>query len=223
MYIDPLHLWLLLVAAASGFAAFSFLPSMLEVLRPRDRGPRKILKKPLHERIRRSPVLGSVPNLKGDVELSKDLKAALKDAGLRSQCIGKGTVRVLGSIKFKSHAEIFETLIVNGNMFVGDHCTFHGSVKSYGDMSVGSFDVVKGNLLSDRDIEIGDDAVVAGSVHAGGSVRIGERVYVGRTVVAGGTVELFENSEVRNVLTRGSVKVRPSLELDLPSSMYRID
>jgi cytoskeletal protein CcmA (bactofilin family) len=223
MYIDPLHLWVLLVATASGFTVFSFLPSMLEVLRPKDKGPRKILKKPLHERIRKSSASKSVPDLKDDVELSKDLKAALRDAGLRSQRIGKDTVRILGSITFKPHLEILESIVVDGNMSTGDRCIFHGSLKSYGDMSVGSFDIVEGNMLSERDIKIGDDAVIAGSVHSKGSVRIGERVYVGSTVVAEGNVELFENSEVRNILTRGSTRVRPSLQLDLPSSIYRID
>jgi predicted acyltransferase (DUF342 family) len=78
-------------------------------------------------------------------------------------------------------------------------------------------------VLSERDIKIKDEAVITGAVHAKGSVRIGQKVYIGLAVVAEGNVELFENSEVRNILTRGLTKVQPSPAIDLPSSIYRID
>jgi len=223
MYVNPLSLWLLLAATASGFAIFTFLPSVLEVLRPKDKGPRRILKKPLHQRIRNSSMSQSESGRIGDVGISKDLEVALKDAGVKSQRIGRDTIRVLGNIAFKAGAEVFQNIIVNGSLNAGDHCLFHGSIKSYGNMSMGSSAIVEGNLLSERDITIKNEAVIAGSVHARGSVRIGEKVYVGLAVVAEGNVELFENSEVRNVLTRGLTRVKPSPQLDLPSSMYRID
>jgi len=223
MYVDPLNLLFVLFATASGFAVFTLLPSILEVLRPKDWGPRRILRRPLHERIKRSSTLKSESSQAGDVGVSKDLEAALKDAGVKSLRIGRDTVRVLGNIAFKADLEVFENVIANGSLDVGDHCVFHGSIKSYGNLSVGNSAIVEGNVLSERDINMKNDAVIVGSVHANGSVRIGEKVYIGLAVVAEGNVELFENSEVKNILTRGLPKVQPSPQIDLPSSMYRID
>lgn len=223
MHVDPLNLWFVLAATASGFAVFTLLPSMLEVLRPKDWGPRRILRRPLHERIKRSSVSKSESSQTCDVGVSEDLETSLKDSGVKWLRIGRDTVRVLGNIAFKAGLEIFENIIANGTLDVGDTCVFHGSIKSYGNLSVGSSAIVEGNVLSERDINIRNDAVIVGSVHAKGSTRIGEKVYIGLAVVAEGNVELFENSEVKNVLTRGLTKVQPSPQIDLPSSMYRID
>ena len=225
MHVDPLNLWFLLLAAASSFTVFTFLPSALEVLKPRDKGPRRILKKPLHDAIRHPSKLRPQSESKPIVDpgTSRDLKAALKDAGSKWNRIGRDTVRVLGDLKLRANLEIFENLVVQGSLVVGEHCVFHGSIKAYGNVSVGSSVVVEGSLLSKRNIDLKEDTVIAGSVHADGSVRIGEKVYVGLSVVAGGDVELFENSEVKNIFTRGLTKVLPSPKLDLPSSMYRID
>lgn len=225
MHVDPLNLWFLLLVTASGFAIFTFLPSVLEILKPKDRGPRRILKKPLHEAIRHASRLRSKSesNPIDDGTISKDLEVALKGAGAKIQRIGRDSVRVLGDIKLNANLEIFENIVVQGSLEVGERCIFHGSIKAYGNMSIGSSVIVEGNLLSKRNIDIKDDAVIAGSVHADGWVRIGEKVYVGLSVNAEGNVELFENSEVKNIFTRGLTKVLPSPQLDLPSSMYRID
>lgn len=223
MYVNPLSLWFLLAATASGFAIFTFIPSVLEVLIPKDKGPRRILRKPLHQRIRNSSMSNAESRRNGGTGISKDLEATLRDAGVKSQPIGRDTIRILGNIVFKSGVEVFENIIVNGSLSAGDHCLFHGSIKSYGDMSIGKSVIVEGHLLSERDIAIENEAVVVGSVHAKGSVRIGEKVYISLVVVAEGDVEMFKNSEVKSVLTRGLTKVKPSPELDMPSSMYRID
>lgn len=225
MQVDPLNLWLLLLATASGFAAFTFLPSVLEILKPKDKGPRKILRRPLHDSIRHPSKLRSRLDSKSiDYrEISEDLKAALKDADVKYQRIGRNTVRVLGDLKLKANLKILENLVVRGGLVVEEHCVFHGSIKTYGNVSLGNSVIVEGNLLSKRNIDLKECAVIAGSVHTDGSVRIGEKVYVGLSVVAEGDVELFENSEVKNIMTRGSIKVLPPKRLDLPLSMYRID
>lgn len=226
MYIDPLILSFFLLATASGFIASMFLPSILEILKPKDKGPRKILKKPLHQAMRQASKLSHQPRSGStdDTAISKDLEAALKKAGARSQRIGKDIVRIRGDIEFRANSEVFENIVVAGNLVAGEHCVFHSSVKAYGNVSAGSSVIIKGHLLSGMNIDVKEESVIVGSVHADGSIRLGERVYVGISAVAEGDVELFESSEVKkNILAHGSIRVLKHSDFGLPSSMYRID
>jgi len=180
VFLDPWVLMVVLFLFSFGFVIALFLPSLLEIKRPRDRGPRKIVKATLNK-------LSAVADVR---------------------VLGGDIIKISGDVSFPSGFEVEENVVVEGGLTVGDRCHFHKSVKALGDVDVGSDVVVGGSLVADGSVDVGDGTVIGGSIDARGDVRLGERVFVGLSVVSGGDVELFESSEVeKNVLARGVVRV----------------
>lgn len=226
MVFDPFFLMLLLLVAALGFVAFLFLPSIVEVVKPRDKGPRKILRTPLQRimRHRFKFTTLSKPDSIDDATARQDLVDFLKEAGVKARRIGDHTVRIFANVVFPPSFQVWDNIVVDRALTVGDRCVFHGSVKANGNVSIGNLVVVKGNLISKGNVDIKDEAVIGGMVHSDGSVRLGEKVYIGLSVVADGDVELYENSEVRkNILTHGVIKVLKYPKFDLPSTLEDIE
>ena len=225
MILDPLLLMIFLLIAAFGFAVLVFSPLIIELKKPRDKGPRRIPKTPLEREIRsigRKPANISL-NPAECSDHARNLQHMLSEAGVKSTRIGRDTLRIFSDIAFAPHSEILDNVVVEGALRVGDNCVFYRSVKARGNAFIGNRVVIKGNLVSEEDVTILDDVVVGGSVHSEGSVTIGENVFVALSVVAVGNVELFENSEVkRNILTRGVIKVLRHPRVDMPSSIDEI-
>lgn len=223
--LDPLQLLTLLLTAVLVFAVMVFSPLIIELKRPKDKGPRKIPKMPLDKRLRRTgktPASIS-PNETERSDLSRNLQDALNEAGVKTTRIGGDTVRIFGDFIFPPHSEVSENVVIEGALKIGDQCVFHRSVKAKGNVFVGNRVVIKGNLLSKGDVTLLDEVVIGGSVHSEGSVTIGENDFVSLSVVAVGNVELYENSEVKNnILTRGAIKVLRSPRVDLPPSIDEI-
>jgi len=223
--LDPFLLMLLLLIAALAFVVLVFSPLVIELKKPRDKGPRRILKMPFERRIRSSPkepvTIGhNLADNSGDV---KNLQDILDEAGLKSTRIGKDTTRIFGDVVFAPHFEVMDNVVVEGALSISDLCVVHRSVKAKGNLHVGNGVVVKGNLVSEGNVTILDDTVIGGAVHSEGSVRIGENVFVALSVVAVGDVELYENSEVKkNILTRGVIKVLRHPRVDLPPALDEI-
>jgi len=223
--LDPFLLMSLLLIAALAFVVLVFSPLIIELKKPRDKGPRRILKIPFERRIRSSPkkpvTIGR--NLAANSSNVKNLEDILNEAGLKATRIGKDTTRIFGDVVFAPHFEVTDNIVVEGALSISDLCVVHRSIKAKGNLAVGNGVVVKGNLVSEGNVTILDDAVIGGSVHSEGSVRIGENVFIALSVVALGDVELYENSEVKkNILTRGVIKVLPHPRVDLPSTLDKI-
>lgn len=226
MLLDTFTVMLLVLILAFGFIVVVFLPSIIETKRPKDRGPRRIRRSSLRESVMQSPEVVSIP--KGDQsdsnENSRNLQAMLKEAGVKYRMIGRNTVRILEGITFRAGSEVWDNLVIEGAFNAGARCVFHASIKSKGNAIIGDCVVIKGNMVSTGDVCIGDEVVVGGSVHSEGSVRLGEKVFVGLAVVAMGDVEAYRNSEVkRNILARGVIRMLEAPNVDLPSSLDKID
>ena len=224
--IDPLLLLLLLLVAALIFVVLVLSPFIIELKKPRDKGPRRILRMPFERRIRgnrRKPIMvGFDPPDNSSIE--NNLEDILKRAGAKTAKIGVDTTRIFGDVIFSPRFETEGNIIVEGDVIVGDSSVFHRSIKAKGNLHIGNNVVVKGNVVSEGDLFILDDAVIGGSVHSEGSVRIGENVSVAVSIVAVGDVEIHENSEVKkNILTRGVIKMLRHSRVDLPSSLDEID
>jgi len=225
MFLDPFFLTLILLTASLGFFILLILPSIIEIRKPKDREPRRMLRTPLQKIIRSysKPVSISKPVSVDHLIAVKDLQDFLKEVGVKTHRIGQDTIRIFGDFSFPPNLEIFDNLVVEGAFTVDDRCVFNGSVKAKGNVFIGSCVVIKGNLLGRGNVEIHDEAVIGGSVHAEGSVRLGEKVFIGSSVVADGDVELYENSEVqKNIITEGVIKVRKCPELDFPTNIEDI-
>ncbi len=224
MFLEPFLLMLLMLILSLGSVALLFLPAIIEIKKPRDNGPRRILRKPLQETLRKSTLIStSKPSSASNQSASSSSLDIVKKEGVKIQRIGKNTVRISGDIAFPPKLEFSNNIVVQGALAVGDHCVFHGSVKAEGNVSIGNYVVVKGNLVSKGNVDILEGAIIAGSVHAEGSVKLGEEVFVGVSVIAEGDVELFYNSEVnRHIFTRGVIRGLRFPKLDLLSSLHDI-
>lgn len=208
--------------AFSAFVALVFLAPILEILRPKDKGPRKILKKPLRRLIwsRTLTAFNSEASHAQNACASGDLVDVCMKAGVEVRRMGNDTVRFLGDVIIPPRLVVYDNIVVEGVLTIGDDCVLHRSAKAYGNIRVGNGVVINGNLVSKLNVEMMDNVVVAGSLHAEGSVRLGERVFVGSAVVAGADVELYENSEVKkNILTNGVIRVLRCPRVDLPSTL----
>lgn len=222
MVIDPYLLILLMLSADFAFVISVFLPPTVEIIRPKLRQPRRILKMPLQKKMRRGSkiIFSSNSSSVDNAEASKNLRDLLDKAGVRWHCIGNNTVRIFGDFVFPPKFEVLENIVVLGALTVGDECVFHGSVKAKKDALIGCSVVIKGNLISEGSVNMRDDSVVAGLVHSEGSVRLGEKVFIGLSVVASGDVELYKDSEVKkNILTRGSIRTLKNPEVGLSKTL----
>jgi len=225
MFLDPLFLMLLLLITALGFIIFLFLPSLIEIVKPRDKGPRRMLRTPLQRIMRKGAKSVFVPKSDSvaNSSTSKNFQSFLKETGVKTRRIGNDTLRILSDVEFPPNLEISDNIVIDGALTMGDRCVFHGSVKARGNVTIGNYVVIKGNLVSNGNVDIQDEAVIGGSVHSEGSVRLGEKVFIGLAVVADGDVELHENSEVKeNILTHGIIKVLRHPKLDFPSTLEDI-
>ncbi len=224
MTLDPFLLMTILLIAAFGFVGLVFSPLVIELMKPKDKGPRKIPRMPLEKLLRTSKTpTNTDPSKTETTDHSSDLQDILKEAGAKSTRIGKDIVRIFGDFVFPAQSEIQDNVVIEGAVKIGDHCVFHRSIKAEGNAAVGNCVVIKGNLVSNGDVTLLDEVVIGGSLHSEGSVTIGEKVFVSLSVVAIGDVELYENSEVKNnILTRGTIRVLRPPRVDLPSSIDNI-
>jgi len=191
MLDDALVLLLVLLFLLVGFVFVLFVPSLWEIRKPRDKGPRRV----------------------------RD--ATLKRLGVKVRRLNGDFVRLLGDVCLPDCYEFDENVVVEGCLTVGDRCHFGRSLKVLGDVTVGCGVVVDENLMVEGDLNILDEVVVGGSVDARGDVRLGEKVFVGGSVVSGGDVELFENCEVVGGVFpgRGVVRVLRVPKLEFPSAV----
>lgn len=192
---DQLLLLVLLLLSLVGFVLALFLPSLLEIWKPKDNGPRR-----MQER-------------------------TLEQFGVKVHRANNEIVRVQGDLRLPNDFKFKENLVVKGSLNAGNGCHFSRSVKVSGNVILGVAVLLDENLVVEGDVKVGDDAAIGGSIDAGGSVKLGEKTFVGGSVVAGGNVELFENCEVVNGVLcgkSGAVKVLKMPSVEFPSSIQDV-
>lgn len=172
--------WLpiLLVLALCGFTLLFFLPAVLELKRPRDKGPRRV----------------------AESTMEFNRKKVLK--------LGVDTIRIMGHVEFPSDVEAKENIVVEGSLVIEDRCHFYGSVKASGDVEIRSKVVIEGSLIAGGGVKLGKDSKIKGSVDARGSVHLGENSFVGLSLTSGGDVEMHRGARVfKNIFSQGHVRV----------------
>jgi len=165
-----------LALALCGFAILLLLPTLLELKRPRDKGPRRV----------------------AESTIEFDRKNIAK--------MGADTLRVIGDVEFPVGAEARENIVVEGSLVIGDRCHFQGTIKASGDIDVGSEVLIEGNLVTEGSVNIGKDTIINGAVNAEGSVRLGENTSIGLALISGGNVELHKDARVfKNIFSHGHI------------------
>lgn len=223
MSADTLETMLLVMFAAVGFVIMVFVPSIIEIKKPKDKGPRRVLRSLNQNREVRKPPLIATPSPDSH-RVARDLQQILSEAEVSSRRVGKNIVRILEGVEFAPNSEIIETIVVQGSMKAGAQCVFHGDIKTKGNAVIGDGVVIEGNLITLGDVYIGANVVVGGSVHSEGHVTLGEKTHIGVAVVAAGDVEIQEDTEVnKQILTGTAVRVLRHPRVDLPSTLDKID
>lgn len=199
--------WLLplLLLISLGVIAILFLPSLLEIKKPKDKGPRRMAETTIQQIVGGGQVFGSLSAQRSSTEQNPPL------------------IRLIGDKEFSSGSEMKENVVVEGSLTIGNRCSFLRSVKAFGNVTVGSDVFIGENLVAKGNVNLGKGTVVNGSIDSQGSVKLGENVFVECSVVASGDVELQENSEVgRSIFASGCIRVAPKPKLDLkPSALER--
>lgn len=188
------------------------MPTITEIKKPRDKGPRKIVESRIRKQDEHSSRQAKSSTLPRQ-NLPKNLQHILIELeGREISLIGVDMVRIMGDVKFPSDIEIQRNIVVEGSLIVGERCLFGGSIKASKSITVGNEVIVKGDLVTDENAYVGADVMIRGSVHSQGSARLGKNTFVYGSVVAGGNVELHQNARVaRNILSSGEISVRASL------------
>ena len=192
LFDDAFVLLLTLLLVFVGFVFVLFVPSFLEVRKPKDKGPRRV----------------------------RD--STLDRLGVKVQRLSDNGLRLRGDLKLPSGLEFEENVIVEGSATISARCHFGKGLKIQGDVTVGNGVVIDENLIVDGDVNVLDEAIIGGSISAAGKVKLGEKVYVGGSVVSDGNVELFENSEVVGGILSGkygTIKVKKVLGVEFPASI----
>jgi hypothetical protein len=209
-------LLILLILALCGFTVFLFLPAILELKRPRDHGPRRILKsivKGIDETTIDSLGLRLPFFVKEQIPESLQ-RALVSPNGKKISKVGTDTFEIVGDMEFPSGIEILENILVEGCLTIGDDCRFHGSVQASEDVKVGCNVIVEKDLVSGKDVSLDRDSVINGSLNAKGSVYLGPNALVGLSLFSGGNVELSEGAKVaKNIISRGIIISHETLKL----------
>ena len=188
---------------------FLFLPSILELKRPRDHGPRRILKSDGEMCTRVEKMLVETLELPVFVKeyIPESLQRTLVNLnGKRIFKIGTDITKVFDNVEFPSGIEILESIVIEGRLTIGDNCLFHGSVEASEDVKIGCDSIVEKDLVSGRDVSIDRNSVIKGALNAKGSVYLGTNVLVGLSLFSGGNVELSEGSKVaKEIISSGFI------------------
>jgi len=200
--------FVLLILLLLGLIVLLLAPTLIEVRKPKDKGPRKIDEKTIKEA--RESKHGRVKVLKQI--LPENLQQILRELeGKEISAMGLDTIKIRGDVKFPKEIEITKGIVVEGSLIVGERCLFGSSLKASKNITVENGVIVKGDLVTDESAYLGANVVVEGSIHAQGSVWLGANTFVGGSIVAGENVELQQNSRVaKNIFSGGGILVRIS-------------
>ena len=94
--------------------------------------------------------------------------------------VGDNIYAVVGDIDIISGSNINKTLVVKGNLKIGDNCRANGKLKALKDVIVGADTVIDGDIVAGGNVTIGTRSIVNGSIEAKGSVQLCKYVNVER-------------------------------------------
>lgn len=94
--------------------------------------------------------------------------------------VGDNVTAVVGDLEIPSGVTVNDTLVVKGNLKIGDNCRLSRKAKVLGDIKVGTNTTIDGDLISGGNVIIGSNSEVGGSIKAAGKVKFGGSVMVGK-------------------------------------------
>jgi hypothetical protein len=125
-----------------------------------------------------SPVLNSQP---AKIEVEKEhlvFPAKVKGDILH---VGDRVTAIVGDLEIPSGTTVFETLVVKGNLIIGEKCKMFGTVKALGNITIGANTFIRGNVVSDRNVSVGLNVKINGRV-------VIEKAFHSKSSVVQGTI-----------------------------------
>lgn len=169
-----------------------FIPSIIEIFKKKDKGPREVPEQTIYE---------EPPEL----EISR-LERARGDA--RAKVTGD-IIRITGNVSIPDETEIRNHLMVQGNLKIGKKTHIYGSIKAFGDIDIDESSVIDGHVLSEGEVTIGCNCVVKGIVDSLKDIILKENAVV-EAVSTEKTVKIGPNAKInRRILSGASIVTFP--------------
>jgi cytoskeletal protein CcmA (bactofilin family) len=174
-----------------------FIPAILEILKRKDKGPKKIPEQTTYE---------EKPNLE-KLNVSR-----LERARVTARVKKPGEImRVMGDVSIPAGTEIDNHLVVQGNLKIGMKSHVYGSVKAFGDVEIGESSIVEGHVLSEGTVIIRRDCIVKGVVDSLKDIILEENAIV-EAISTERTVKVGPNAKInRRILSGTSISTSPQL------------
>jgi len=169
-----------------------FIPSIIEIFKRKDRGPREVPEQTTYEE-------------PPDLEISR-IERARGDARAK---IPGDVIRITGNVSIPEGTEINNHLMVQGNLKIGKNSRVYGSIKSFGDIELGESTIVEGHVLSEGTVTICRNCVVKGIVDSLKDIILEENAVV-EAVSTERTVRVGPNAKInRRILSGTSIVTFP--------------
>ncbi len=78
--------------------------------------------------------------------------------------VGDKVTAIVGDLEIPSETIVYETLVVKGNLIVGEKCKILGTIKALGSIVIGSNTIIKGNVVCNRNVSVGSNVKINGRV-----------------------------------------------------------
>ena len=168
-----------------------FIPSIIEIFKRKDEGPREVPEQTTYEE-------------PPDIEISR-LERARGNA--RAKATGD-VIRITGNVSIPDETEIRNHLMVQGNLKIGKKTHIYGSIKAFGDIEIDESSIVEGHVLSEGEVTVGRNCVVKGivdslkdiilkenavveAVSTEKSVKVGPNAKINRRILSGASIVTF--------------------------------
>jgi predicted acyltransferase (DUF342 family) len=93
--------------------------------------------------------------------------------------VGDKVTAIVGDLEIPSGTIVSETLVVKGNLIIGEKCKMLGTVKALGTIIIGSNTIVEGNVVCNRNVTVGSNVKIKGRVVIENTFHSGSRVAQG--------------------------------------------
>ncbi len=78
--------------------------------------------------------------------------------------VGDKVTAIVGDLEIPSETIVSETLVVKGNLIIGEKCKMLGTIKALGTIVIGSNTIIEGNVVCNRNVTVGSNVKIKGKV-----------------------------------------------------------
>jgi hypothetical protein len=175
-----------------------FIPAIIEILKRKDKGPKKIPEQTTYE---------EKPDLE-KLDISRLERARIAARAKKPSEI----MRVIGDVSVPDGTEIDNHLVVQGNLKIGMKSHVYGSIKAFGDVEIGESSIVEGHVLSEGTVIVRRNCIVKGIVDSLKDIILEENAIV-EAISTEKAVKVGPNAKInRRILSGASISISPQLQ-----------